>query len=204
MIAQLKGRLVAKGPTEVVVDVHGVGYHICIPLSTYYGLPALEADVLLHTTTHVREDTLVLYGFLTREEKAAFELLCTVGGIGPRLATNILSGISAAELVPAICTGDLARLQAVPGVGKKTAERIVVELKDKAGRLALARTAPAEAGAGGDGLVEDAVSALVNLGYPRQAAARVVGQAARGRGGAPTFEALVKEALKRLAEGARG
>ncbi len=204
MIAQLKGRLVAKAPTEVVVDVHGVGYHACIPLSTYYGLPPLEAEVLLHTTTHVREDSLVLYGFLTREEKAAFELLCTVGGIGPRLATNILSGISARELVPAICTGDLIRLQAVPGVGKKTAERIVVELKEKAGRLALARVTPADPGAIGDGLVEDVISALVNLGYPRQAAARVVGQAARGKGGAPTFEVLVKEALKRLAEGARG
>ena len=204
MIAQLKGRLVAKGPNEVVVDVHGVGYHASIPLSTYYGLPPLDAEVLLHTTTHVREDTLVLYGFLTREEKAAFELLCTVGGIGPRLATNILSGISAKDLVPAICTGNLARLQAVPGVGKKTAERIVVELKEKAGRLALAQVTPVELGASGDGLVEDVISALVNLGYPRQAAARVVGQAARGKGGAPTFEALIKEALKGLAEGARG
>ena len=203
MIAQLRGRLVAKGPAEVVVDVQGVGYHAHIPLSTYYGLPPLEAEVLLHTTTHVREDTLVLFAFLTRDEKEAFELLCTVGGIGPRLATNILSGISAAELVPAICTGNLARLQAVPGVGKKTAERIVVELKDKAGRLAIARVTPAEPGPGGDGLVEDVVSALVNLGYPRQVAARVVGQAARGKGGAQTFEALVKEALKRLAEGAR-
>lgn len=204
MIAQLRGRLVAKGPTEVVVDVHGVGYHASIPLSTYYHLPPLEAEVLLYTSTHVREDTLVLYGFLTREEKAAFELLCTVSGIGPRLATNILSGISATELVPAISTGNLARLQAVPGVGKKTAERIIVELKDKAGRLALARVTPPETGAAGDGLVEDVVSALVNLGYQRQAAARVVGQAARAGGGTSTFEALIKEALKQLAEGARG
>lgn len=204
MIAQLRGRLVAKGPTEVVVDVHGVGYHASVPLSTYYHLPPLEAEVLLYTSTHVREDTLVLYGFLTREEKAAFELLCTVSGIGPRLATNILSGISATELVPAISTGNVVRLQAVPGVGKKTAERIIVELKEKAGRLALARVTPPEPGAAGDGLVEDVVSALVNLGYPRQAAARVVGQAARARGGAVTFEVLVKEALKQLAEGARG
>ncbi|HZY31097.1 MAG TPA: Holliday junction branch migration protein RuvA, partial [Candidatus Methylomirabilis sp.] len=131
MIAQLRGRLLSKGPGQIVVDVNGVGYQVFIPLSTYYQLPAVEQEAVLFVFTHVREDAIHLFGFHASEERATFELLTGVSGIGPRLAANILSGISAEELIAAILQGDLARLKAIPGVGRKIGERVILELKDK-------------------------------------------------------------------------
>ena len=128
MIGRLRGQLVKRDPAQVILDVNGVGYRVFIPLSTYYRLPERGADVLLHTATHLREDALHLYGFLSEQERSLFDLLRGVTGIGPRVAINILSGITAEELSAAIGRGDLVRLSAIPGVGRKTAERIVLEL----------------------------------------------------------------------------
>jgi Holliday junction DNA helicase RuvA len=197
MIAQIRGRLIVKEPHRIVVDVNGVGYLLFIPLSTFYQLPEVPGEVMLHTHTHVRDDALQLFGFHTREEQALFELLQGVTGIGPRLATNILSGISADELVPALSDGDLARLRAVPGVGKKLAERLVVELRDKAATLrrspqaAAPMAAPVE-----DRAVDDVVSALVNLGCNRKEAAKAAEAARQELGPAADFERLIKTALR--------
>jgi Holliday junction DNA helicase RuvA len=202
MIAQIRGRLASKEPHRVVVDVNGVGYQISIPLSTFYQLPDVPGEVVLYTHTHVREDAIQLFGFHTRDEQALFELLQGVAGIGPRLATNILSGISVDELVPALSDGNVARLRAVPGVGKKLAERLVVELRETVGRARLregpavpAGPAPAE-----DRPVEDVVSALINLGCGRKEAAKAAEAARRELGPAAEFEKLIKTALRALGE----
>jgi Holliday junction DNA helicase RuvA len=202
MIAQIRGRLVAKEPHRIIVDVNGVGYQIFIPLSTYYQLPEPAAEVALHTHTHVREDALQLFGFHTRDEQTLFELLQGVSGIGPRLATNILSGISVEELVPALSDGNLTRLRAVPGVGKKLAERLVVELREKVGsvRLGGAATARPEPAPAEDRLLEDVVSALVNLGCNRKEAAKAAETARKVLGHAAEFETLIKTALRGLGE----
>ena len=203
MIAQLRGRLVSKDPGQVVVDVNGVGYQVFIPLSTYYHLPALQQEVFLRVHTHVREDAIHLYGFHTPEERATFELLTGVSGIGPRLASNILSGISVEEFIPAILEGDLARLKAIPGVGKKTAERLILELKDKV--LEVPRTTPVVVGrrpsSEQDQTIEDVVSALLNLGCSRKEASRAAEAAREALGSGADFEKLVKQALKNLSEG---
>jgi Holliday junction DNA helicase RuvA len=203
VIAQLRGRLVSKDPGQVVVDVNGVGYQVFIPLSTYYHLPALQQEVFLRVYTHVREDAIHLYGFHTPEERATFELLTGVSGIGPRLASNILSGISVEEFIPAILEGDLARLKAIPGVGKKTAERLILELKDKV--LEVPRTMPVVVGrrpsSEQDQTIEDVVSALLNLGCSRKEASRAAEAAREALGSDADFEKLVKQALKNLSEG---
>ncbi len=203
MIAQLRGRLVSKDPGHVVVDVNGVGYQVFVPLSTYYQLPALQQEVFLRVYTHVREDAIQLYGFHTQEEKATFELLNGVSGIGPRLATNILSGISVEEFIPAVVEGDLSRLKAIPGVGRKTAERMIVELKDKV--LEVPRTRPMGAGrpqrSERDQTSEDVISALLNLGCNRKEASRAADAAREVLGAEADFEKLVKQALKALSEG---
>ncbi len=201
MIAQLRGRLVWKEPHRVILDVGGVGYQVFIPLSTFYQLPEVPAEVLLHTHTHVREDALQLFGFHTRDEQALFELLQGVSGIGPRLATNILSGISVEELLPALSDGNVVRLRAVPGVGKKLAERLVVELREKVGALRLSQPAPATGPPpAADRELENVVSALVNLGCNRKEAARAAEEARRDLGGAADFEKLIKSALRALGE----
>jgi holliday junction DNA helicase RuvA len=202
MIAHIRGRLIHKEPNRIVVDVNGVGYQIFIPLSTYYQLPEPAADVSLHTHTHVREDALQLFGFHTRDEQSLFELLQGVSGIGPRLATNILSGISVDELVPALSEGNHARLRAVPGVGKKLAERLVVELREKVGSLrlggpALAQPEPAPTE---DRLLEDVVSALVNLGCNRKEAAKAAEGSRKALGPVAEFETLIKASLRSLGE----
>ncbi len=203
MIAQLRGRLVSKDPGRVVIDVNGVGYQVFIPLSTYYHLPALQQEVFLRVYTHVREDAIHLYGFHTPEERTTFELLTGVSGIGPRLASNILSGISVEEFIPAILEGDLARLKAIPGVGKKTAERLILELKDKV--LEIPRTTPVVVGrrpsSEQDQTIEDVVSALLNLGCSRKEASRAAEAARETLGSEADFEKLVKQALKNLSEG---
>ncbi|MFQ5881244.1 MAG: Holliday junction branch migration protein RuvA [Candidatus Methylomirabilales bacterium] len=205
MIGQLRGQLVKKDPAQVVVEVSGVGYRVFIPLSTYYQLPEEAGKILLYTSTHLREDALHLYGFLTEREKALFDLLRGVTGIGPRLALNILSGITVEELIPAVSRGDLVRLGAIPGVGRKTAERIVLELKEKVRSL----LEPAQAAAAPEqdrmeGVLQDVASALQNLGYTRSTAAKAVTSAARALDGNQDFEKLIKQALRLLAEQAKG
>ena len=202
MIAQIRGRLASKEPHRVVVDVNGVGYQIFIPLSTYYQLPDVPAEVFLHTHTHVREDALQLFGFHTRDEQTLFELLRGVSGIGPRLATNILSGISVEELVPALSEGNHTRLRAVPGVGKKLAERLVVELREKVGTGALLQppAAPASPTPAMDRALDDVVSALVNLGCNRKEAIKAAEAARQDLGPAADFEKLIKATLRALSD----
>lgn len=194
MIAQLRGRLVSKAPGEVVLDVSGVGYRVAIPVSTFYRLGELGSEASLLTYTHVREDTLALFGFLTNEEEALFELLIGVAGVGPKLAINILSGIEAPDLVQALRAADIARLTRIPGVGKKTSERLVVELRDKANTLRLAATEE-KAAQPGVTLKDDLVSALANLGYSRPEAERAVLRALE-EGGTGRFEDLLRRALR--------
>jgi Holliday junction DNA helicase RuvA len=202
MIAQIRGRLASKEPHRIVVDVNGVGYQIFIPLSTYYQLPDVPAEIFLHTHTHVREDAIQLFGFHTRDEQTLFELLQGVSGIGPRLATNILSGISVEELVPALSDGDLTRLRAVPGVGKKLAERLVVELREKVGTAQLARPSAPPAGPTPviDHALDDVVSALVNLGCNRKEATKVAEAARHDLGPVADFEKLIKTALRGISD----
>jgi Holliday junction DNA helicase RuvA len=168
MIAHLSGRIVHKSPEYSIIDVGGVGYQVFTPFSTFYELPEIENHVSLHIYTHMREDALQLFGFLAAEEKELFQLLISVSGIGPKLAVNILSGITADELRSALSSGNLARLTAIPGVGKKTAERMILELKDKVLKLHKEEAfVPSRPGISQDEFFEDAVSALVNLGYKR-------------------------------------
>ena len=195
MIAQLRGQILRKGPQEVVVDVAGVGYRVAIPVSTFYRLGEPGSDVELRTYTHVREDTLALYGFLTGAEQELFERLISVGGVGPRLAVNILSGIEVPDLVAALRTSDVARLTRVPGVGKKTAERLIVELKDKMPPAVPEETPMAPAA---DRPKEDLLSALVNLGYSRGEVERGVDRALR-EDGSGRFEDLLRRALQIVA-----
>jgi holliday junction DNA helicase RuvA len=195
VIAHLRGRILRKGPQEAVLDVGGVGYRVAIPVSTFYRLGEPGAEVELRTYTHVREDTLALYGFLTAAEQDMFERLISVGGVGPRLAVNILSGIEVPDLVAALRTSDVTRLTRVPGVGKKTAERLIVELKDKMPAV-VADEAPLARAAGGP--KEDLLSALVNLGYSRGEVERGVDRALR-EDGAGRFEDLLRRALQIVA-----
>ena len=194
MIAQLRGRLFSLSPEVAVVDVQGVGYAVHLPLSTYYELQRLpaQAEVSLFVHTHVREDALALYGFWSERERALFERLITVSGVGPRLARGILSGLPPEEVLRALAAGDAARLTRIPGVGKKTAERLVLELREKAAELATATAVSAEPGD------EDLLVALVNLGYRRPDADRALADARREKEGAAVPE-LLRIALKRLA-----
>lgn len=195
MIGQLRGRLTDKRPNQVLVDVGGVGYLVQVPLSTYAALGELHTEVTLLIHTHVREDALTLYGFLSSREKHFFEMLLSASGVGPSLALKILSGMSVEELVPAIRGGDLARLTKIPGVGRKTAERIVVELKDKLDAVTIEVERPAASSPAG--IEADVVSALVNLGYEVRAAEGAVAEARR-ENGAVNFEKLLRASLQSL------
>jgi Holliday junction DNA helicase RuvA len=195
MIGQLRGRLAEKRPNQVLVDVGGVGYLVQVPLSTYAALGELHAEVTLLIHTHVREDALALYGFVSAREKHFFEMLLSASGVGPTLALKILSGMSVEELVPAIRGSDLARLTKIPGVGRKTAERMVVELKDKLEAVAVEAEKPAPSSPAG--IEADVVSALVNLGYDGRAAEAAVAEAKR-EAGAANFEKLLRGALQSL------
>ena len=199
MIAYLRGRLSAKQPNRIVIDVNGVGYDVSVPLSTYYGLADEGGDVALRIHTHVREDALALYGFATALELVLFERLIAISGIGPKLALAVMSGIEPNELVRAIEQSDIARLTAIPGVGKKTSERIVVELKDRLPRLRTETSA-----AGGDAhepsaLRDDVLSALVNLGYHRPLSEKAVDAAVKATPDG-SFERTLKLALRELAK----
>jgi Holliday junction DNA helicase RuvA len=193
MIGYLRGTVLSKTTDRVLLDVQGVGYEVHIPVSTYYELEKLGADsaAALHIHTHLRDDGLSLFGFWTLGERQLFEKLIAVGGIGPKLARVILSGMSPGDLVAALAAGDLARLSSIPGVGKKTAERMVLELRDKLRDLEV--ETPSPAGPADD----DLVSALVNLGYKQTHAARAV-QAARNDTPDADFSDLLRASLKRL------
>jgi Holliday junction DNA helicase RuvA len=195
MIGQLRGRLAEKRPNQVLVDVGGVGYLVQVPLSTYAALGELHTEVTLLIHTHVREDALALYGFVSSREKHLFEMLLSASGVGPTLALKILSGMNVEELVPAIRGSDLARLTKIPGVGRKTAERMVVELKDKLEAVAAETGKPAAASSAG--IEADVVSALVNLGYDGRAAESAVGEAKR-EAGTGNLEKLLRAALQAL------
>jgi holliday junction DNA helicase RuvA len=195
MIGQLRGRLTDKRPNQVLVDVGGVGYVVQVPLSTFAALGELHTEVTLLIHTHVREDALSLYGFLSSREKHFFEMLLSASGVGPSLALKILSGMSVEELVPAIRGGDLGRLTKIPGVGRKTAERIVVELKDKLEAVTVEVERPTASSPAG--IDADVVSALVNLGYEARAAESAVADA-RHENGAGNFEKLLRASLHAL------
>lgn len=195
MIGLLRGRLLEKRPNQVILDVGGVGYLVFVPLSTFAALGELHAEITLLVHTHVREDALALYGFLSQREKHLFELLLGASGVGPTLALKILSGMNVEELVPAIRTGDLGRLTKIPGVGRKTAERMVVELKDRLDTVVVEAEKPAAASPAG--IEADVKSALVNLGYEDRAAEAAVKEAKR-QAGAANFEKLLREALASL------
>jgi holliday junction DNA helicase RuvA len=195
VIGHLRGQLLRKTPQEVLLDVGGVGYRVHIPVSTFYRLGEAGTVVSLQVHTHVREDTLALYGFATDTEQALFERLLGVAGVGPRVALSILSGIEAADLVAALRGSDLARLTRIPGVGKKTAERLVVELKDKV--AALLPPGPPAAVEAPSGDKADLVSALANLGYTRGEAEKAADRALREDGGA-RFEDLLRRSLLAL------
>jgi Holliday junction DNA helicase RuvA len=196
VIAHLRGRVLEKQPNRIVIDVNGVGYDVFVPLSTFYDLGELGDNVALRIHTHVREDALLLYGFATELEQQLFERLISVSGIGPKVALAVLSGIEPPELMRAIERADLARLTAIPGVGKKTSERIVLELKDRLPRVAATASEPAPEG---PALRDDVLSALVNLGYHRPLAEKAVDVAVKGGPGGG-FEQTLRQALRELAK----
>ncbi len=200
MIGFLKGQLLYKKPNLVVVDVHGVGYEVQIPLNSFYELPAEGSEVALKIHTHVREDQISLFGFHSQREKDLFLKLISISGIGPKLGIAILSGAKVEELAQAIADGNLARLTAIPGVGRKTAERVVLELKSQITPFLLPEQAQASREAGKpDALQEDVLSALVTLGYPRPAAEKAFSAVVRSSESARSFEDLLRHTLRRLA-----
>ena len=200
MIAHIQGRLHFKSPENLIIDVDGIGYQVHVPLTTFYELPEVGDTVALHIHTHVREDALQLYGFQAQEEKALFVRLMGVAGIGPRLAVNILSGISPAELAQCLGQGDFSSLISIPGVGRKTAERIMVEMRDKLPALAADRDiALSVKSAADEAVMNDAISALVNLGYKKGVARKAIEEAVERLEGKINLEGLLKESLRALA-----
>ena len=203
MIAQITGKLLLKNPNCIIVDVGGVGYELNVPLSTFYDLGEIGSETSLRVYTHVREDTLQLFGFRTESEKKLFLLLMTVSGIGPKLAITVLSGLSAEELIQAIRQNDLARLVSIPGVGKKTAERMLVELKDKVASLAPPgleeKMASGVSTVGGDSFREDLISALINLGYAKALVEKSVLGLLRETP-EMSFETALKQSLRMLSK----
>jgi holliday junction DNA helicase RuvA len=200
MIAHLRGRLIFKRPNQAVIETGGVGYDVTISVPTFSQLPGEGSEVSLFIHTHVREDAIALFGFLRAEEKQLFEKLISVSGIGPKLAITVLSGMSFSAAVAAIRGNDLAALTRVPGVGRKTAERMVLELRDKLEHFGGAAAAPTRVSSP---VEEDVLSALLNLGYQKGAVERAVAQAAQGRknGGRPVeFEPLFRESLAMLSK----
>ncbi|HEY2921750.1 MAG TPA: Holliday junction branch migration protein RuvA [Candidatus Binatia bacterium] len=195
MIAQISGTLAQKMPGEIIIDVGGVGYQVLIPLNVFYQLPEIGGAISLQIYTHVREDALQLFGFNDFAEKQVFLLLISVSGIGPKLAVNILSGIPAEELARALREGDQVRLVAIPGVGRKLAERMIVELKDKFAALSPASVESARPETGSQ-VMRDAVSALVNLGYKRPEAEKMVREVLKN--GDRSLENVLKDTLRRL------
>jgi holliday junction DNA helicase RuvA len=202
MIASLTGRLACKSPSQITLDVQGVGYEVFIPLSTFYSLPDINESASLRVHTHLREDAIQLFGFLTATEKDAFILLTGISGIGPKLALSVLSTLSVTDLVSAIQAGDMEKLATVPGIGKKSAGRIVLELKDKVERLQAMPAAMATVtGDHSSRLQDDALSALVNLGYRAQEAKDIIKQITQSQPNTMPLKDLIRETLKELARG---
>ena len=201
MIALLSGKIAHKGISHIVLDIQGVGYRVFIPLTTFYELPEAEETVTLHIHTSVKEDAINLFGFYTLQERELFQLMISVSGIGPKVAMNILSGISAAELLEAISGGNLGKLITIPGIGRKMAERLILELKEKAIRKMAADQMPVmDARQKQKEMIrEDVLSALVNLGYKANAARDALDKVARDAEGEPAMDELLKKALKILA-----
>jgi holliday junction DNA helicase RuvA len=200
MIGQIRGQLVRKKPNILLVDVHGVGYEITIPLTSFYELPSEGNEVSLKIHTHVREDALTLFGFHTQREKDFFLKLISISGIGPKLAITILSGAQVEELAQSITESNLARLTAIPGVGRKTAERLVLELRSHMTPFLLPEQVDAAKNTGvPTALEEDILSALVNLGYPRAAAEKAISIVIRSAECERTFEEVLRSTLRRLA-----
>lgn len=197
MIAHLKGQLTYKSPEYTIVDVNGVGYQVFTPLSTYYALPSSGQTVSLRIYTRVREDELKLFGFFTEEEQTIFQKLITINKVGPRLALGILSGMSPADLLSAVMNNDAARLSTIPGVGKKTAERLTMEMKDKLADLALTAEHQDNA-APKQGFYDDALSALCNLGYKKPEAEKALKTIYNQNGKEASLEKLIKESLNIL------
>lgn len=195
MIAALRGRLLEKQPARLIVDVGGVGYDVQVPLSTYGGVGDVGSDITLRVHTHVREEQIALFGFLTPLEQQIFERLISVNGIGPKVALAVLSGIAPGELVAAVQGNEPARLTTIPGIGRKTAERIVLELRD---RLPAAMPVSPDSTAPGSAVRADLLSALVNLGYPRPTVEKAVGDVLKAQPSA-TFDEALRQALGRLA-----
>lgn len=202
MIAALTGRLAAKASSHITLDVQGVGYEVFIPLSTFYALPDLDESTSLKIYTHLRDDAIQLFGFLTAQEKEVFILLTGISGIGPKLALSVLSALSVPDLIAAVQAGDVDKLATVPGIGKKSAGRIALELKDKVARLHPAVIPTSDVASGPtDRLQEDALSALVNLGYRATEAKEVLKHLAYAQSGPMTLRDLIRDALKDLARG---
>jgi Holliday junction DNA helicase RuvA len=200
LIAQLSGKLVHKQPNSVIIDAGGVGYEVTIPLSTFYVMGEVESQATLKIQTNVREDAIQLFGFATAAEKELFLKLTSVSGIGPKVAITLLSGLSVADLIRAIKDNDLTKLTAVPGIGRKTAERLVVELRDKLAKISIddAAMASAQPGAGAEPAVrDDTIAALMALGYPRPVAEKAVDTALKEEG-ERSIEAVLKRSLRRL------
>ena len=203
MIALLTGRLAVKAPSTVTLDVQGVGYEVFIPLSTFYALPDVDKSISLNIHTHVREDAIQLYGFLTRVEKESFLLLTAVSGIGPKLALSVLSTLPVADLLSAIQADDIDKIATVPGIGKKSASRIVLELKEKAARIHPAAGPSSSRSPGAnDSLHDDALSALVNLGYRPADVREVMKRILRGTPSPSSLQDVIRDVLKELAGGA--
>ncbi len=199
MIASLNGALIDKSLMQCLIDVNGVGYLVFIPLSTFYVLPEPGLPVVLQTHMYVREDVISLYGFATQVERDVFQLMISVSGIGPKLAINILSGIPAEEWFRAVAGEDLKRLTSIPGVGRKTAERMILELKDKVLKLGIDTfKSAAEPARKADHLKEDALSALINLGYKANLAKDAVDQIVQDNEPLPAIDQVLKKALKIL------
>ncbi len=199
MIGYLKGQLLQKKPNVILVDIHGVGYEVFIPLTSFYELPAEGSEVSLKIHTHVREDALTLFGFHTQREKDLFLKLISISGIGPKLAISILSGAQVEELAQAIAESNLVRLTAIPGIGRKTAERLVLELKSQISPFLLPETQAAREAGAPSPLEEDVLSALVNLGYPRASAEKALSVVLRSAECERTFEEVMRTILRRLA-----
>ena len=197
MIAHLKGKLTRKSPVEITIDVNGVGYLVFVPLSTFYALPELGSEVSLGIHTHMREEALKLFGFYTTDEKKIFEKLITVNKVGPKLALTILSGMPPADLLGTIDSNDIAKLSTIPGIGRKTAERLILEMRDKLDGLSFELAVKKEP-LPQNGLFDDALSALVNLGYKKSQAEQTLKKVYGEEGEESSIENLIKESLNLL------
>ena len=197
MIAHLSGKLTHKSPVTIIIDVNGVGYQVFIPLSTFYALPELESKISLGIHTHMREEALKLFGFYTIDEKKIFEKLITINKVGPKLALTILSGMPPADILSTIDSNDIVKLSTIPGIGRKTAERLILEMRDKLDGLSLDFVAKKSPGPE-KGLFDDALSALVNLGYKKSQAEQTLKKVYAEKVGDTSIESLIKDCLNLL------